>query len=165
MTKWKIGKQVSILLVAITAIATVALVVNAIWSERPIVTLSLGSVDNPPSVLLPEGDNYYVNIWFTNAGKSASDFYAVVTATNAQVSFDKTSWGAQSSVRMILTPNSPTQESKKIFIRPQNGTNTLSLTLSHQESILNLIQEVRLVNISILTYNKTFSSWQMISYR
>jgi hypothetical protein len=107
--KGEISKYVSLALVAITALATVVLAVGLFWSDRAIVTLSLGSFDNPPSFLLTDvGENYYANVLVSNAGKSTGDINLIITATNATVSFDKLTWGQKASTEMITIPNSAT---------------------------------------------------------
>lgn len=135
------------------------------YLERPIVTLSLGNIDDPPTVLQSDGNNYYSNIWITNAGKSSGDFNATITAINANVSFNKINWGRQESVHMMISPNNPNEEPKKIFVKPQGGVNTLNIALSYQENAQNFLQEIRIVNLNSLTYNMTSGFWQFVISR
>lgn len=165
--KNKKSEYISILLIAITALATVTMAVGLFWSDRAIVTLSLGSFDNPPTFLQrdTDGNNYYANVLVLNAGKSMGDINLVITSPNANVSFDKMNWGHIASTEMISTPNSITVGAKKIFIKPQNGNNMLSLELSYNSNPQSLFQDVKVVDINELTYNKTFSDWKMMSYQ
>ncbi len=144
--------QIGLVIGALTIIIGVFAV---FYPERAIVTLSF----NTSIVLSYDISNSYTEIVVNNHGKSNSNLDLIVHAEHAQVSFDKKSWGQESTLNILATPNDV--GSFKIYVIPEQNTETFSLYLSYSKKQTD-INDITVVNTNPINYQNVNNRFQLI---
>lgn len=143
-------------------LAGIAIGYQHYYSDRPILSISLGLSGYPQSALHKEGSNYNLGISVENTGKRDGKIFFILRGTNVKISSDKNGpWAYEERELVKIPPHSP--RVTPLYLLPDDNVSMFTVKLSLDDSQKEFLQETNILGPDTLQYERTDSHFFLVS--
>jgi len=140
---------------------------NTAFIDRPIVDISLGSLEDlPKEELQYDGTNYYVEIVMKNRGNSDGKIFVSIFGDNADVSFNENGpFQNFAQLSHVVFPDPETKKGK-FYVKPYEDVNRIAFAMTvEKDTNASYFQELNTFIPLELTYEKSGDKYILIDKR
>lgn len=152
---------------AVVIAAIITVIGGPMYEERAIIDISFGFQDEyPKDTLQPDGTNYFIDVIWTNVGKSNGLVQILFTGTNAQLSNNENGpWFYEFIDNYRIFPSEGSTKTK-LLVMPDKNADTIKIQLQKQvhpeQSPFQQLTEIRPIT---LTFEKSGNDYHLIDKR
>jgi len=153
---------------AVVIAAIITVIGGPMYEERAIIDISFGFQDEYPKVTLQlDGTNYFIDVIWTNVGKSNGLVQILFTGTNAQLSNNENGpWFYDFTDNYRIVPSESGYTRTKLLVIPDNNAETIKIQLQKrvhpEQSLFQQLTEIRPIT---LTFEKSGNDYHLIDKR